>query len=272
MAAAVNRAHIESAFDSVRRALIERATRPGVLARQLVGAERASDERLGELLINERRARTRMDGSIDGSLVKTAWAALEIMDLGADALHAGLDRLVSWIQTQVETGQPPPDGAPVTLPDGAVVADREGAAFAASCLGLRLLIRARRETRPPIARMIDALADGPQPPTLDLSASALAALALLPPPHRRHLDGLINRLGRAQDAGGGWSDADLFHMLESLVLAGIRSARAVVTRAAPAVVNRLRSDGGFDDMPADDPVREERGLIALRTLHIALED
>lgn len=268
----MNRARLERAFDAVRQPLIERATRPGVLARQLVGVERGGDEKLVELLINERRARTRMDGSIDGSLVKTAWAALEIMDLGAHALHAGLDRLVSWTQTQVETGQAPPDVPPVTLPTGAVLTDRDGAAFAANCLGLRLLIRARRETRPAIARLVDELADGPQPPTLELSASALAALALLPPPHRRHLDGLINRLGKAQETGGDWADADLFHMLEALVLAGIRPARAVVTRAAGAVAERLRDDGGFDDLAPDDPVHEERCLIALRTLQVALED
>jgi hypothetical protein len=123
-----------------------------------------------------------------------------------------------------------------------------------------------------VARLVEQLADGPQPPTVDLSASALAALALMPPPHRRHLDGLVQRLGKAQDATGGWADADLFNMLDALILAGTRTARAVVVQAAPALIARLSADGGFDHLPPDDPIHEERALIGLGALQIALED
>ncbi|HXF96956.1 MAG TPA: hypothetical protein VNI61_12730 [Gemmatimonadales bacterium] len=262
---------LESAFAKVEAYLSERDTRPGILARQLVGKERPGDPKLADLLVNERRARTRMDGSIDGSLVRTSWAAWEMMDLGADPLHGGLDRLVSWILAQVEAGTAT-DPAPLVLPNGAAIADPEGAAFAARCLGLRVVLRARREERPAIQQLVDQLANGPQPPTLDLSACALAALALVPPPHRRHLDGLVHRLGRAQGGDGAWADADLFHMLEALVLAGIRPARQVVARAAPALVRRLRDDGAFDDPPHDHPIHEERALIGLRALAIALEE
>ncbi len=247
-------------------------TRPGVLARQVAGTERPGDAKLAELLVNERRARTRMDGSIDGLLVKTAWAGLEIMDLGADFMHGGLDRLVSWTLAQIESGEAPPDGSPLTLPSGALVTLPEEAAFAARCVGLRLLLRARKDGRPGVATLVEQLADGPQPPTLNLSACALAALALMPPPHRRHLDGLVNRLGKAQQPSGDWTDADLFLMLEALILAGIRPARAVVVRAAPAIAARQLPGGGFDDLAPDDPVHEERTLIGLRALHIALED
>jgi len=242
--------------------LAERNTRPGLLARQLLGRDAPGDTKVSELLVNERRARSRMDGSIAGSLVKTAWAAWEMMDLGTDGMTGGLDRLVAWTLAQ----------APVTLPNGAVFAEPAAAAFAARCLGLRVVLRARKEARPAVARLIAQLADGPQPATLDLSASALAALALVPPPHRRHLDGLVQRLGKAQGAAGDWPDADLFHMLEGLVLAGIRPARAVVARAAPALLARLGDDGGFDRNPPGDPVREERSLIGLRALQVALED
>lgn len=262
---------VETALAKVEAFLVDKDTRPGILARQFAGREKPGDARLTEILASERRARTKMDGSVDGSLVRTAWAAWEMMDLGADALHGGLDRLVSWLLTQVEAGAAPSDPAPLTLPNGAVIADTEGAAFAARMLGLRLLIRARKEARPAIARLLDALATGPQPPTLDLSACALAALALVPPPHRHHLDGLITRLGRAQNDKGEWTEADLFLMLEALVLAGIRPARAVVSKAAPALAARLRDDGSFDDLPHSD-AHEERALIGLRAFQIAMED
>lgn len=263
---------VEHALAQVGGYLAERNPRPGLLARQLLGREAPGDAKLAELLVNERRARSRMDGSIGGSLVKTAWAAWEMMDLGTDGMSGGLDRLVSWTLAQVESANPTVDGAPVTLPNGAVFADPEAAAFAARCLGLRVVLRARKEARPAVARLVAQLADGPQPSTLNLSASALAALALVPPPHRRHLDGLVQRLGKAQGAGGDWPDAELFHMLEALVLAGIRPARAVVARAAPALLARLGNDGGFDHVPPDDPIHDERSLIGVRALQVALED
>lgn len=261
---------LKSAVAKVEGFLTARDTRAGIRGRQLMGREQPADAKLAEILVSERRARTKMDGSIDGSLIRTAWAAWEMMDLGADPLHGGLDRLVSWVLGQLEA-QTIPDPAPLTLPNGAVFADPDGAAFAARCLALRVLLRARRADRPGVARLVDQLADGPQPPTLALSACALGALALVPPPHRRHLDGLVNRLGKAQKPDGGWDDADLFHMLEALVLAGIRPARVVVGQAAPRLVAELREDGSFDD-PPHDPVHEERALIGLRALKVALED
>lgn len=261
----------KNAFAKVAAYLAGRDTRPGLVARELVGQPRPGDGKLAEILTAERRARSKMDGSIDGSLLRTAWAAWEMMDLGADVLHGGLDRLVSWTLQQVESGATS-DRPPITLPSGVVFADEDGAAFAARCLGLRVVLRARREARPGVARLVDELANGPQPPTLDLSACALAALALVPPPHRRHLDGLVSRLGRAQGADGGWTEADLFHMLEALVLAGIRPARVVVAKAADALAARLRDDGSFDDPPHDNPIHDERALVGMRALQIALED
>ena len=262
---------LKSAFEKVTAFLAERDTRQGIVARQLAGQERPTDAKLADILAAELRARTKMDGSIEGSVVRTAWAAWEMMDLGADPLHGGLDRLVSWTLQQVESGTIS-DQAPLTLPTGALLQDSEGSTFAARCLGLRTVLRARREARPGVARLLDQLANGPQPATLDLSACALAALALVPPPHRRHLDGLVSRLGRAQAADGGWSEADLFHMLEALVLAGIRPARVVAAQAAPALLARLRDDGSFDDPPHGNAVHDERALVGMRALQIAVED
>jgi hypothetical protein len=111
------------------------------------------------------------------------------------------------------------------------------------------------------------VAKGRQPPTLDLSAAVLGALALAPPEHRHHLDGLIARVARAQGPDGGWPDADLLHVLDGLLVAGIRPARAVVVKAVPALLARQRADGAFDT-----PANEERALIAMRALQVALED
>jgi hypothetical protein len=245
----------------------DRPTRQGVLARQIVGKERAGDAKLAQVLCNESGARTRMDGSIGDSLIDTAWAAWQLMDLGIDALNGGLSRLVAWVLTKFEGGQPLSVPVPLALPSGVVFETAEHATLAARCFGVRVLVRAHQGERPLVAREIEAIATAPQPATLNLSASVLSALALAPPAHRHHLDGLVNRLGTAQNADGGWTGADLFHMLEALVLAGIRPARAVVAKAAPALLALQRDDGAFDAPP-----NEERALIGMRALLVAAED
>jgi hypothetical protein len=259
---------IELAFGRAAEFFADRQSRPGVLARQLVGRDTPDDPGLAEILSRERRAATRADGSIGGSVVATAWAALEMMDLGSDWLHAGLDRLLSWVMKQLE-GNLPMDPAPLVLPNGARFDDPEHAAAAGRCLALRALVRARRDQRPGIARLMDDLADakGRHPITLDLSASALSALALAPPEHRHHLEGLIARVARAQGHDGDWPEGDLMHVLDALLVAGVRSARVAVARAAPALLARQRPDGSFDT-----PAHEKRALIGLRALQIALED
>ena len=53
----------------------ERKTRAGVLARRLLQIEAPDDQDLVEHLIRERHRKTRIDGSVDGALVATAWLA-----------------------------------------------------------------------------------------------------------------------------------------------------------------------------------------------------
>src|ERR1041384_5183459 len=77
-----------------------RDSRPGVLARRLLGQSHTEDARLSQLICNAHQSQARMDGSIHGSLVDTAWAAWEMMDLGLDALNASLSRLVHWVLQQ----------------------------------------------------------------------------------------------------------------------------------------------------------------------------
>src|SRR6266540_541907 len=250
----------------------ELKTRPGVLARQLLGQELPGDRQLADVLCSERRARTRMDGSIGDSLLDTAWAAWEMMDLGLDALDGGLDRLISWVLGKVEANPAaapplPPPAVPLVLPSGLVLQEAGDAAYATRAIALRTLVRARHGERPGVAAVVRELAQGPQPLTLNLSASVLGALALAPPEHRHHLDGLIGRLGAAQGEDGGWAGADPLHMLEALVLAGIRPARALIAKAVPALLPLQRETGAFDDPP-----HEERALIGLRALLVAAED
>src|SRR6266545_4315035 len=247
---------IKKAIAQLDQFFQDRHTRQGVLARQGLGKERPGDAKLVELLYNEGGAKSRMDGSIGDSLVDTAWAAWELMDLGMDALSGGLSRLIAWVLTKIEAAEPLAVPTPLTLPSGVVFEAPDHAALAARCLGVRALVRAHQGERPGVAREIEAIATAPQPETLNLSASVLSALALAPPAHRHHLDGLVNRLGAAQNTDGGWTGTDLFHMLEALVLAGIRPARAVVAKAAPALLTLQRDGGAFDDPPS-----EERALI-----------
>ena len=258
---------LQQAFDRTAHFFSDRLSRQAILARQLAGHEHPDDEQLAVILANERRAASRADGSVGGSLVATSWAALEMMDLGFDWLHGALDRLLSWIVTQLESDAPT-DPPPVSLPSGVVFQDAGHARIAARCLGLRALVRGHRGDRPGIARVMSELAEakGRQPATLDLSAAVLGALALAPPEHRHHLDGLIARIARAQEPGGGWSDADLLHVLDALLVAGIRPARAVIMKAVPALLQLQRVDGSFDETGD-----EERALIGMRALQVALE-
>ena len=75
----------------------DRKTRAGVLARRLLGTAAQADAMLTEHLIRERRLQTRIDGSMDGGLVPTAWAAWELLQLEAPADQAGVVRTVGFL-------------------------------------------------------------------------------------------------------------------------------------------------------------------------------
>lgn len=242
----------------------DRDTRPGLLARRLVGRPRPEDVQLAELLCKERRSATRMDGSIGGSLVGTAWAAWEMMDLGFDALQAGLARLVSWVLTFLEAPPRAPAPTPLELPNGTVLTSTDGAVFAAECLGLRVLLRARQDARPRVIRRLERVLSIWPTVKDELAACALGTVALAPLPYRDRLPAGVERLSTTQLRDGTWGDANLFHMIESLLLAGIRPAQGVIARAVPALLARQRPDGAFDDPP-----HEERALIGLRALLVA---
>jgi hypothetical protein len=100
----------------------------------------------------------------------------------------------------------------------------------------------------------------------ELAACALGTIALAPAPYLHRLPACVERIGADQRDDGTWGEVNLFHMLESLLLAGIRPARAVITRAVPALLARQQPDGSFDEVP-----HEERALIGLRALLVAHE-
>jgi hypothetical protein len=258
---------MEAALAKLDALFAARATRPGVLARRLLGKPDPGDARLSEALCNERRARTRMDGSIGGSLVTTAWAAWEMMDLGLDEVHGGLSRLLAWVLTHLEGPQREPEQLPLVLANGTTLTSLGDAAFAGECLGLRVMLRARYDHRPGVLQQLDRVLTGWMERSDDLAAGTLAVMALSPAPYHEQLDASVARLARTQQPDGTWGQANLFAVLEGLLLAGVRPAREVVARAVPALLQLQRPDGSFDDPP-----QEERALIGLRAVLVTLED
>ena len=244
----------------------ERDTRPGVIGRRYLGISKPEDERLAALLCLERDASTKMDGSIGGMFVNTVWTAWEMMDLGLDAVQGGLSKVVSWVVTFLEGKPTSPAPTPLALPNGAVLTSEASATFAAECLGLRMLLRAGQDDRPGVLRRLERVLS--LQPTLpdDLAACALGVVAVSPVPYRNRLPGCVARVAAAQRPDGTWGNADLLHMLESLVLAGIRPVQSVIERAIPELLGLQRPDGSFDDPP-----HEERALIGLRALLVARE-
>ncbi len=255
---------LEQAITRLERFFSGLDSRQGVLARRLLGIAKPEDDRLAELLVSERRALTKVDGSIGGSLVTTAWAAWEMMDLGLDALQGTLARLVAWVLTFLESAPPTSAPSPLALPNGTVLTSAEGATFAAECLGLRTLLRARQDARPRVLRRLERVLSLWPSVHDELAASALGVVAVAPVPYHDRLPACVERLGNSQRPDGTWGDVNLFHMLESLLLAGIRPARAIIERAVPALLALQREDGTFDES-----ANEERALIGLRALLVA---
>ena len=66
---------VHLAIDRAEAYFAGRDTRQGLVARRLLGTPRPDDQRLAEVLMRERRARPRGDGSVAGDLVATAWLA-----------------------------------------------------------------------------------------------------------------------------------------------------------------------------------------------------
>lgn len=289
---------VDQGFDAALEFFGERESRCAVLARRLGGHPRPHDEALTDHLIRERRRRTRMDGSMGGSLVDTAWVAWELLDLGCPPDHAAVVRTLGFVLGRQDTpgrfgegcdderhegrrchhyvsgffspGPRDESIAPLSFPSGITLRKEEPARFAASCFALRSALRGGAEGRAAIQRHLDSLLQleplwsgehAGWPP--DLMFFALGALAYGPLSTRPNVDRLANGIIGRQLEDGAWRGADLWHALEMLLSFSSAAARRAVGKAAPLVLARQEADGGFDGGD------EERTLIALRVLALA---
>lgn len=234
----------------------DQKTRSGVLARRLLHIEAPDDAELVEHLIRERRRKTRMDGSLDGALLPTAWLAWELLQLETPTDNAGVVRTVGFLLHQQDqpgrvfgegcrpylherqwcnhyvggffsAGPTKQPVAPATFPTGTVITEEPHARFAASCF-------------------------------------ALGAIALAPLDLRERGAQASEQVIARQEDDGSWRGADLFHALDMLLLVPTAEAREAVRHAVPPVCRLIR-DG--DTLTGD--TGEERGLIVLRALAVS---
>jgi hypothetical protein len=277
----------------------DRKTRAGVLARRILGITLPLDADLTAHLISERRRRTRLDGSVDGALIPTAWLVWELLQLESPNDHAGVVRPVGFLLAQQDqpgrffgegcrpylherrlcnhyvggffsAGPAEHPVAPVTFPDGVTVTEEPQARFAASCFALRAVVRAGEDRREVVQRHAASLLDipglwsewgGTWSP--DVTLFALGAIALGPLDLRERSARAASQIIARQQADGSWPGADLFHALDMLLLVPTAEARAAVRRAAAQVCSRIK-----DDETLSGDAGEERGLIALRALAV----
>ena len=293
---------VHLAIDRAGTYFAGRDTRPGLVARRLLGASKPDDARLADVLMRERRARPRGDGSVGGDLVATAWLAWEMMDLGAPPDSHAVHRSVGWILGRQEKDGSFGEGCTprrhelrlcehaiggffsyrspgrtvrrLTLPTGATVSSDQGARFLASCFALRTVLRAGQEERTLVRRHVGSLLALPKmwdtwgglwAPTL--TVGALAAIAWAPPPFRGQLPILAEHLALNQKPDGSWRNLDIVHAVDALVAVPLPQAKEAVALAAPRLAKMQTQKGTV----GGGPYAEERSLVALRGWLIARE-
>jgi hypothetical protein len=274
-------------------------TRPGILARRALGIPAAADATLARDLAAAMTADLRPDGSIAGGAVPTIWRGHELLDLGASADEPAVRRILAWLLER--QGQPGAYGegcektrhhqrtcehyvqgffaaapveqrlAPITFPLGKAFRAEPAARFAISCFGLRLALRAGLGDRPGVAQHLESLRLLAEQWTVwtgyfapDVIVAGLHALAHGGGAYRPTVETLVDLISAHQGADGLWPNADPFAALEALLATGGPRAHEVIRRAAPALVERQRSDGAFGPT-----AQQERALIGLRALRWA---
>jgi hypothetical protein len=291
--------HLREALARAAEFFAERDTRAGVVARRHLRADRAKDAELADHLIREIRRRTRLDGSMGGSLVATAWAAWELMDLGCAADCAALVRMVGYLLARQDGPGHFAEGcseerhrqqrchhflqgffspgvrdtaiAPLSFPSGVTIADEEEARFAASCFALRTVLRAGEDRREGVLRHVASLAEsafvgdpwnrGADPNSFFF---AFGALARGPRAIRPRVAQLLTEALAHQDVEGSWPGTHLFHALDMLGGTTGPEVPLAAARLAPRLCALQGPDGAFD---AESD--EERALIAIRILLLA---
>ena len=285
-----------SAIDRLALFFAAEPTRQGWLARAALGRPGAGDAELARRLAVRAGEEVRADGSVAGAALSTIWRAHELLDLdvpeAAEPARRALNRVMQmqgrpgaygegcdrerhprhlcehYLTGFFSPGPPTERTAPVTLPNGKVYRAEPAARFAISGLALRAVLRAGFGDRPAVRRHVDTLAEvsarwtdwgGHFPP--DLIVVVMHALAAAGAERREVVERLAALAAAHQHVDGGWRNADFFHVLEALRAAGTDEAHAAVRRAAPALIERQRSDGTFGPM-----AQQERALIGLRAL------
>lgn len=267
-------------FDRAAAFFRDRPTLEGVAARRLLNATAAGDAALADHLVRERRRRSRMDGSIDGSLVLTARALSDLLDLGVQPDDAGVVRFAGYLLTrQGKPGRWSDDGsagdgffspgprdrpiAPLQLPSGADFEEEDDARFVASCLALRAVLRAghdgRASVRTHLERLLALRTYDPH-----LAFVVLGAVGLAPPEYHGHIGGLLRDLAARQQPDGTWPGVSVFHAVDMLLGVPSAAARALVRTAAPFIAGLQQDSGAFDRGGS-----ELLALIALRALDAA---
>ncbi len=276
-----------------------RQTRAGLLARRLLRRPAPDDLQLADHLVRERRRKSRMNGSIAGSLVQTAWTTWEFLELDCPTDHAAVVRTLGYVLAQQDRpghfgegcdptrhearlcrhhvsgffspGSQDETVAPLSFPSGVVTERDPDARFAASCFALRVVLWAREDRREGVRRHIESLlampglwdgAGGPWSP--DLVFFALGALALAPLEYRDRLTERSEQVLARQDPDGRWAGASLFHALDMLWSVPAAPAREALRRAVPLICGLQREDGTFDEGG-----HEEVAIIGLRALSLA---
>lgn len=293
-------ADASAARDRAATLLQDSPTRPGWLSRRLMGLHsRPQDVQLADQLVRERRRRTRIDGSMNGSFFPTVWTAWELMDLGCQPDHSGVVRTIGWVLARQDrpghygegcsdrrharklcrhflkgffaAGTRDEDVAPLTLPSGLVLTDEEEARFAASCFALRVVLRAREDRRSSVRQHVETLLDMHEfwerlgtDRSADLALLALGALCLAPIEYRHRVDELTDHVVLQQLPDGSWPNVHFFNALDTLLCASTRAAQYAVKRATPLLCSLQRENGAFD--PSES---EEITLIGLRALRVA---
>lgn len=296
MVPTITETEVDRALDGVAEFFAERETRPGVVARRLLGHPRPDDERLVDHLIRERRRRTRLDGGIGGWVVGTTWSAWELMQLGCPPDHTGVSRMIGYLLARQDMPGRFGEGcserrhaighckhflrgffspgtadqvvSPLTFPSGVIITHEWEARFAASCFALRTVLQARQEERKAVREHIEglvALAERWEQQQFsaspDLLFFVLGAFSLTPIEHRDYAQRLAGRLTAMQNADGEWGGGSLFHALDNLLHVPLAEALEATRRAGPALIRRQQANGSFDETE-----NEELALIALRAL------
>jgi len=274
----------------------DRSTRPAVLARRMLAKPLSGDVVLCEHLIRERRRRTRMDGSIHGSLVETTRTLAELLDLGCPHDHAAVVRTSGYVLARQnapghfgegcepdrhEVGEcrhalrgffspatRDEEFTPNRFPTGIVVEHEDDSRFAASCYALRVVLRVREDRRAAVREHIESLVGleslwdmaGDRWDS-NLRVFALAALGTAPHAHRTQTEPCAKVFIAAQADDGTWRATNHVHALDALMGFAIPEAVQAVRQAIPHLLARQQQDGSFS--PDGD---EEVTLIAMRVL------